>query len=53
MTVSKKDQYIGINFDEMIEQKLEISKKQLKKDVYYPELSIKKTSKYELIATTS
>jgi hypothetical protein len=52
MTVSKKDQYIGINFDEMIEQKLEISKKQLKKDVYYPELSIKKTSKYELIATS-
>lgn len=45
--------YIGINFDEKIAQKLEISKKQIKRTSYYPELSIKNTKKYKLIATSS
>jgi hypothetical protein len=46
------DKYIGINFDEKIDQKLEISKKQIKRTSYYPELSIKNTKTYELIATS-
>ena len=45
--------YMGINFDEKIAQKLEISKKQIKRTSYYPELSIKNTKKYKLIATSS
>lgn len=47
------NQYIGINFDEKIAQKLEISKKQIKRTSYYPELSIKNTKTYKLIATSS
>ena len=44
--------YIGINFDEKIAQKLEISEKQIKRTSYYPELSIKVNKKYKLIATS-
>jgi hypothetical protein len=44
--------YIGINFDEKIAQKLEISEKQIKRSSYYPELSIKKDKKYKLVATS-
>lgn len=45
--------FIGINYDNKIAQKIEISKKQLKKDSYYPEISIKQSKKYQLIASTS
>ena len=44
--------YIGINFDEKIAQKLEISEKQIKRTSYYPELSIKLNKKYKCIATS-
>lgn len=47
------DKYIGINFDEKIAQKLEISKKQIKRTSYYPELSMKNTKQYKLVATSS
>jgi hypothetical protein len=46
------DKYVGINFDEKVFQKIEISEKQIKRSTYYPELSIKKNNKYELIATS-
>jgi hypothetical protein len=52
MTTNSKVQYIGINFDEKIAQKLEISLKQIKRTSYYPELSIKTDKKYKLIATS-
>ena len=48
----KSDNFIGINFDEKIEQKIEISKKNISKTSYYPELSIAETKKYKSIATT-
>jgi superoxide dismutase len=47
------ENFIGINYDEKVSQKIEISQKQLKKDSYYPELSMKNSKKYQLIATTS
>jgi hypothetical protein len=47
------DRYIGINFDEKIAQRIEISKKQIKRTSYYPEISIKNTKSYKLIATSS
>jgi len=50
---NSKDKYIGINFDEKIYQKIEISKKEIKRASYYPELSIKNNKKYQLIATSS
>lgn len=45
--------FIGINYDEKVAQKIEISQKQLKKDSYYPELVMKSDKKYHAIATTS
>lgn len=48
-----KDKYIGINFDEKIYQKIDISKKEIKRSSYYPELSMKNDKKYQLIATSS
>jgi hypothetical protein len=47
------DKYMGINFDEKISQKLEISKKQIKRTSYYPEMSIRTNNKYKMIATSS
>ena len=44
--------HIGINFDEKIEKKIEISKNNIIKKNYYPELSIKNNKKYKLIATS-
>ena len=44
--------YTGINYDENVFQKIDISEKNLKKTTYYPELSIKKDKAYELIATS-
>ena len=44
--------FMGINYDEKIAQKIIISKNQIKKTSYYPELSIKDTKKYQLIATS-
>ena len=52
MSENVKYSYIGINYSEMVAQKIEISEKQIKKDIYYPELSIKTTKKYKLIATS-
>lgn len=52
MSENVKYSYIGINYSEMVAQKIEISEKQIKKDIYYPELSIKNTKKYKLIATS-
>jgi hypothetical protein len=44
--------FMGINYDEKTAQKIIISKNQIKKTSYYPELSIKDTKKYQLIATS-
>jgi hypothetical protein len=52
MNLSFDNKYVGINFDEKVAQKIEISEKQIKRSAYYPELSIKKTKKYQLIATS-
>ena len=48
-----KNKYMGINYDEKIEQKIVISEKNIHKSSYYPELSMKKTKNYKLIATSS
>jgi hypothetical protein len=45
--------YIGINYDEKTQQKIIISKKNIKKKSYYPENSINLNKKYKLIATSS
>lgn len=44
--------YTGIFVDNKIAQKIEISQKQLKRSTYYPELSMRKEKKYEVIATS-
>jgi hypothetical protein len=44
--------YTGVNFDEKVAQKIEISEKNIKKTSYYPELSLVKDKKYKLIATS-
>ena len=44
--------YIGINYDEKIEKKITISKSNIIKKNYYPEVSIKKDKKYKLLATS-
>ena len=46
------DGYVGISFDINIAQKIELSKIQIKKTSYYPELSIKTDNKYKDIATS-
>lgn len=45
--------YIGINYDEQIEQKITISENQIRKSSYYPEKNLKGHGKYKLIATSS
>ena len=52
LKITHDDKYIGINFDEKVFQKIEISEKQIKRSTYYPELSIKEDKKYQLIATS-
>jgi hypothetical protein len=52
LKITHDNKYIGINFDEKIFQKIEISEKQIKRSTYYPELSIKENKKYQLIATS-
>ena len=44
--------YIGVNYNEMIEQKINISENNIKKNSYYPSLSFKKNKQYQLIATS-
>ena len=44
--------FIGINFDEKIEKKINISKSNNIKKNYYPELSMKKNKTYKLVATS-
>jgi hypothetical protein len=53
MPESFKDKFMGINYDEKIEQKISLSESQTKKSSYYPELSMKKEKKYKAIATSS
>ena len=53
LPISFKDKYMGINYDEKIAQKISISENNIKKSSYYPELSMKKTKKYKLIATST
>ena len=53
LPISFKDKYMGINYDEKIAQKISISENNIKKSSYYPELSVKKTKKYKLIATST
>jgi hypothetical protein len=53
INLKKKAEYMGINYDEKIAQKILISKKNIKKSSYYPELSMKKDKNYKLIATSS
>ena len=48
-----KNKYMGINYDEKIEQKIMLSQINRKKNTYYPELNKKKWNKYKLIATSS
>lgn len=48
-----KNKYMGINYDEKIEKKIVISEKNIHKSSYYPELSMKKSKSYKLIATSS
>jgi hypothetical protein len=52
LKITHDDKYMGINFDEKISQKIEISEKQIKRSTYYPEMSINKNKKYQLIATS-
>ncbi len=47
------DKYMGIYYDEKIQQKIIISKKQIRKTSYFPEISIIKDKKYKIIATSS
>ena len=47
------DTYKGINYDEKIDQKIIISKNHIKKTSYFPEMSINKTKKYKVVATSS
>ena len=44
--------YIGINYDEKIAQKIKISESQIIGATYYPELSAKSSKGYKLIATS-
>ena len=48
-----ENKYIGLNYDEKIEQKIIISEKNIIKTSYFPELSINKDKKYKIIATSS
>jgi hypothetical protein len=52
LKITHAEKYVGINFDEKVFQKIEISEKQIKRSTYYPELSIKEDKKYQLIATS-
>ena len=45
--------YFGINYDEKIYQKIMISEKNIKNATYYPEMSMKTSKQYKLIATSS
>lgn len=45
-------QYIGINFDEKVEQKIIISEQQITKSTYYPEISMKLDKNYKAVATS-
>jgi hypothetical protein len=53
LPIESKNKYMGINFDEKIEQKIVISEKNIYKNIYYPELNFTKYKKYKLIATSS
>jgi hypothetical protein len=53
LPTESKNKYMGINFDEKIEQKIVISEKNIIKNIYYPELNFKTYEKYKLIATSS
>jgi hypothetical protein len=53
MRVSNTPIYTGINVDEKTAQKIKISKSNIAKISYYPEISMKKNKKYTLIATSS
>ena len=53
LPIEFKNKYMGINYDEKIAQKISISENNIKKSSYYPELSVKKTKKYKLIATST
>jgi hypothetical protein len=44
--------YMGVNFNEAVAQKIIISKTQIKKSTYYPEIAIRSKKIYELIATS-
>jgi hypothetical protein len=52
LKITHADKYVGINFDEKVFQKIEISERQIRRSTYYPELSIKEDKKYKLIATS-
>jgi len=44
---------MGINYDLKIEQKIILTENQIKKTSYYPELNMKTSKKYLLVATSS
>ena len=44
--------FIGINFDEKIDKKIMISKSDIIKKNYYPELEMKKNNNYKILATS-
>lgn len=53
LPIDFKNKYMGINYDEKIAQKITITKQNIKKSSYYPEISLKKDKKYKLVATSS
>jgi hypothetical protein len=53
MSFNFESKYVGINYDEKIEQKIIMSEKNIIKTSYFPELSINKDKKYKIIATSS
>ena len=53
MSFNFESKYMGINYDEKIEQKIIMSEKNIIKTSYFPELSINKDKKYKIIATSS
>ena len=51
--VKYNNNYMGINYDLKIEQKIILTENQIKKTSYYPELNMKTSKKYLLVATSS
>jgi hypothetical protein len=51
--INTANNYIGINIDEKVSKQIFISKNNIKRISYYPELSIKENNKYQIMATSA